>query len=207
MSATGLRVLLVDDQPLLRESLIHHLHQSLSAPILTAVRSGAAAIAELAAAPVDLLIAEMFLPDMHSFLLLKAWQEQNALPKTVLLCCGATAECQASARQLGVQAILNKRIDGEYFQRAVQRVLLGESFYEPFSPNGNSCGLPNLPVLTPREFQVLLHLAGGLSNKQIENRLNISASTLKSHLSALFGKFSVNNRTACVISARQAGLI
>ena len=207
MAAVEPRVLLVDDQPLLRESLVRHLQQLMPTLQLEIANNGSVAIGLLVEHSVDLLVTEMFLPDMHSFLMLKAIQEHAPLPKTIVLCCGATAECQVAARQLGVQAILNKRIDVDTFQRSVLRVIKGESVYEPFAARGQQCSTQSTPELTPREFQVLLHLAGGLSNKQIESRLNISASTLKSHLSALFGKFSVCNRTACVVSARQVGLI
>ena len=93
-------------------------------------------------------------------------------------------------------------------EQALHAVLAGDSIYEAFQPHGRSCGYNSGSLdLTPREFEVLLSLARGLSNKQIETALTISSSTLKTHLRSLFDKFAVSNRTACLVSARHAGFL
>lgn len=61
--------------------------------------------------------------------------------------------------------------------------------------------------LTPRELEVLRHLAEGLSNKTIAKALDISENTVKFHLSALLGKFGVSSRTEVVVRAIQLGLV
>lgn len=205
---TAAHVMLVDDQPLLRESLQRHLHNLFPQAQLHNASTGSDALVKLASQPVHLLISELFLPDMHSFVLLQRLQVLTQPPITVLLACGATAETQANARRLQVRALLNKRISGQQLESSLQRALDGETIYEAFQPHGRSCGNPASSLdLTPREFDVLLYLARGLSNKQIETALTMSASTLKTHLRSLFDKFAVNNRTACLVSARQAGFL
>ena len=202
------QILLVDDQPLLRESLLRHLHHVVPNANVALAHSGSDALLHCAQARVDLLIAELFLTDMHAFLLLQRLQTLGQQPLIVLFACGATTDTQATARRLQVRALLNKRIAGDRLEQALHAVLAGDSIYEAFQSHGRSCGYNSGSLdLTPREFEVLLSLARGLSNKQIETALTISSSTLKTHLRSLFDKFAVSNRTACLVSARHAGFL
>jgi len=66
---------------------------------------------------------------------------------------------------------------------------------------------PGVPVLTPRETQILALLADGFGNKQIAGRLAISTNTVKTHLELLFDKLDVSSRTEAVTAAARMGLL
>ncbi len=71
----------------------------------------------------------------------------------------------------------------------------------------NTYGIKKNKELTTREFEVLLRIVQGLSNKEIGKELFITHHTVKAHISAIFKKFGVTNRTEAAMKARDLGLI
>lgn len=114
--------------------------------------------------------------------------------------------------QAGARAVLPRDIDGPALAdalRAVERGLL--VIHSSFAPYLASSGpLDNevpLEELTPRELEVLQHLAEGLSNRAIAHALQISEHTVKYHVNAILGKLGARSRTEAAIRAARAGLI
>jgi two-component system, NarL family, nitrate/nitrite response regulator NarL len=75
------------------------------------------------------------------------------------------------------------------------------------TPGPATRGAPNFPALTPREQEILIFLAGGLSNKQIARQLSISEHGVKRHVASILAKLNCPNRTLAVSYALQNGLL
>ena len=111
----------------------------------------------------------------------------------------------------GVGGVLYRTASAAKLAAALGALARGLSVLEPalaeaLSPQPSTAE-PLLEDLTPRETEVLQHLAAGRSNKAVAKALDISENTVKFHVNALFGKFGVTSRTEIVVRAIQLGLI
>jgi DNA-binding NarL/FixJ family response regulator len=86
-------------------------------------------------------------------------------------------------------------------------VTLDPVFIDALLPPAQPAPTPPVETLTPRELEVLQHLAEGLPNKAIARRLDISEHTVKFHVNAIMSKLGVQSRTEAVVRATQLGLI
>jgi DNA-binding NarL/FixJ family response regulator len=91
------------------------------------------------------------------------------------------------------------------------QALVGEKNHEisvgPIVDDGQDSAAPTVPSLSEHELRVLKEVAAGLSNKQIARRLGISPSTVRNHLSRVFNKLGVSNRTGAVLKAIGRGVL
>lgn len=108
-----------------------------------------------------------------------------------------------------VRGLLYRTVTPSRLVTAMQAVIQGMVVLEPeFSPQlPSETPPPLLEPLTPRELDVLRHLAEGLSNKAIARRLTISDHTVKFHVNAILNKLNAQSRTEAVVRATQLGLI
>lgn len=116
----------------------------------------------------------------------------------------------------GFGGILPRTIDGDRLNGAVQAALLDLAvidpvFLEALEPAANnrttSPSVVEVEPLTPREFDVLEHLADGLTNREIAAQLGISHHTVKFHLTSLMDKLGVHSRTEAVTTASRLGIL
>jgi DNA-binding NarL/FixJ family response regulator len=132
----------------------------------------------------------------------------------ILLADHATPGWTGEAMAAGVKAVLPRSITREELAAAVRAATVGLIVLHPddlgsFLPGrsgGGSTGSPPEP-LTPREREVLLSMAGGLSNKEIASHLGISDHTVKFHVAAIMGKLGATSRTEAVMIAVRRGLV
>lgn len=120
---------------------------------------------------------------------------------------GQTAVIWAS----GVRALLRRELDPDRLLAAIQAAVHGLIVLDPELSGGvvtavSPITLPN-EDLTPRELEVLQHLAKGLTNKAIAQQLAVSEHTIKFHVNALMGKLGAQSRTEAVVLATRQGLI
>jgi DNA-binding NarL/FixJ family response regulator len=117
----------------------------------------------------------------------------------------------ARARAFGAHGVIERTAPLDLLARAVDRLLHGQLNYpDPYVDladdivllNGHGPSVERLATLTASQVRVLHGLADGLLNKQIAFDMGISEATVKAHLTALFRKLAVNNRTQAVIAAR-----
>ena len=134
---------------------------------------------------------------------------ESATPIIVLLGDEGLAD---DVLQAGARAVLPRDVGGPALADALRAVLQGLLVVHPsFAPSlVSSAPLADehpLEELTPRELEVLQHLAEGLSNKAIAQALQISEHTVKYHVNAILGKLGARSRTEAAIRAARAGLI
>lgn len=177
-------------------------------PHLEIGRVGSAAEAEAYArahgARIQLVLLDLMLPDATGFSALIRLQQ--LLPgKPIAIVSGRTdAHAVAMARTFGVAAYLSKSDPVQSLVNAVGAVLRGESLFPPDSPPEPAAQnfTKRLATLSAAQLRVLTFLADGRLNKQIAGEMNITEGTVKQHLSAIFRKLGVNNRTQAILAIR-----
>lgn len=214
---TAVRVLLVDDQPLLRRSLAMIID---SAPDLTVVGQagdGAEGVALAVETRPDVVLMDVRMPELDGLVATRRIRETPALRDTrvVVLSMFELDEYVHAALQAGAAGFLLKDARPEDLITAIRRTHAGESLFAPSiltrlidhyvtTPRSVRCAPPDL---TARETEVLTLIGRGLDNKQIASSLTISIKTVKTHVTHLLSKLAARDRSHLVIAAFDAGLV
>lgn len=208
-------ILIVDDHPLYRQALAQLVIGVLPG---TCVREGAS-LAEartiLAADDIDLVLLDLHLPDSHGLMGLVALRSEfPAIPVAMV----SAHEDAATARRAlahGACAYVPKRSDAAELARALRAVLDGGIHVPAWLDGAEDAELARadgelaarLARLSPQQFRVLELVADGLLNKQIADRLGVQERTVKAHLTAIFERLGVRNRTQAGVLLRSLELV
>ncbi len=159
-----------------------------------------------------LIDANMTNPDGNK--ILQIMKEQQFNVKTVMMSDEVSSENLMLAVDLGCDAYILKSADVEVLKKAVYSAYKGDKYIQEELQNllDNSIEIRNSSIdklneLTRREIDVLKLLAEGLFNKEIAVKLDISERTVKNHVSNIFKKIQVNDRTQAAVFAIKNGLI
>jgi DNA-binding NarL/FixJ family response regulator len=209
-----IRVAVVDDHPVVREGLVAMLETQPDFAVAGQAGTGEEALAVVAAQDPDVLLLDLEMPGLDGVGVLRRLREAGSRTRTIVFTVFDTDDRIIAAVEAGAAGYLLKGAPrGEVFG-AVRTVAAGGSLLGAVATSavlrrvrGEGTAPPAAPPLTPREQAVLAHLARGLGNKQIAAALGISERTVKFHVSALFTKLGVANRTEAVARAAQVGLV
>lgn len=215
-----MRILLVDDHTLFREALLHVLKQFDSTAVVIEAATAREAIRMAAHYhDLDLILLDLALPGLNG---LSALPELHALrPTTPLVILSASEDCidVRQALEAGALGYIPKSSSSHEMITALRLVLAGEVYVPPVMLAALE-GLEAASVqvtaasveggvdgLTPRQLEVLLLMAQGLSNKGICKCLKVAEGTVKLHVTAVMRALNTCNRTHAVIEATRRGLI
>jgi DNA-binding NarL/FixJ family response regulator len=205
-----MNVLLIDDHALFRDALVllfeHHLHEF---RLLEAESIGQAVEVAREHGDIALVLLDLGLPDSQGMASLTALRA--ALPEltVVVLSADARRETIVAAIDAGAAGFVPKTARGTVLVDALRTVLDGGVYLPAEALAPAESGTPDAAVieaLSPRQVQVLQLLLQGKSNKLICRALDLSESTVKTHLIAVFRRLEVNNRTQAVLAAARMGL-
>ncbi|NHD17436.1 MULTISPECIES: response regulator [Actinopolyspora] len=205
-------VLVVDDHPLLREAISSRLLQMGAGTVHEAASMAEAKARALATGPCDLAVLDLGLPDGTGVDLVTELRTQG-WPRIVVLASSDDPYAVRAAFQAGAQAYLLKSASPTVVTDGVRRVLDGGVYADPnvapvLAAGTRVPGTDNTPrELSAREIEVLQLVADGRSNKEIGETLNLSALTVKSHLSRIGRKLGTGDRAQMVALAMRAGVI
>lgn len=198
-------VLIVDDHPLLRDAVETALTKA-SHGAARALHAGSlgAALEIAADEAVDLVLLDLKLSDVCDFEGLLKLQTRKPGLAVAIVSASDAAETIARARRLGARAFLPKRLELDEMARAIAVVLDGGTWFPEHAPTADADIDPadRLCELTPAQRRVLDGLSGGLLNKQIAYEMGISQATVKAHMTAIFRKLGVNNRTQALLALK-----
>lgn len=207
----GSTVIIADDHPLFREALTHAVGKVL--PDATVVEAESLATLQQAVDEnprADLLLLDLHMPGVSGFSAL-AWIRQNhaSLPTVVVSAIEDAAVMRRSLRH-GASGFIPKSASISAIENGIDAVLMGDVYLpEGIDAQGNdlesgeAAVAASLATLTPHQFRVLMMLGEGLLNKQIAYELGVSEATIKAHITAIFRKMGVSNRTQAVLAVQQ----
>jgi DNA-binding NarL/FixJ family response regulator len=215
------RVVLVDDQELVRSGLRRILRRRDGFEIVAECADGAELPRTLAglADPVDVVLMDLRMREVDGITATRLLSEQEAAPPVLVLTTFDDDEMLSGALRAGAAGFLLKDSSADDLIRAVRTVAAGDSWLDPAVTgrvlNGYRTSTPPGPApdaeaheaLTARELEVLVAMAAGRSNAEIAGDLFISELTVKSHIGRIFTKLGLRDRPAAIVYAYDHGLV
>jgi DNA-binding NarL/FixJ family response regulator len=214
-----IRVLIADDQALIREGLQMLLGLSPGIEVVGTATDGNEAV-ELAARQLpDVILMDLRMPRCDGVEATRRILRDHPSIRIVVLTTYADDESIFSALEAGAMGYLTKDAGAAEIQAAIRTIHAGEALLNPAvqrrliqqlrggAPRP-TVSEPSLPDgLTPREAEVLRLIAEGLSNAEIAERLVVAESTVKTHINNIFSKAALRDRAQAVVYAMQHGLV
>ena len=208
-----LRLLVVDDHPVVRMGLVAMLSEHPEFLVVGEAADGAEAVAQGARLQPDVVLMDLRMPGMDGAQATALLRAGGSGPAVLVLTTYDTDADIVRAVEAGATGYLLKDAPRETLADAIRRAARGETVLAPpvvarlASRMRRAGAEPVRPALTDREAQVLQQVARGLSNAQVGRELHIGEATVKTHLIRAFEKLGVTDRTAAVAAAYKAGLI
>ncbi|WP_426564922.1 response regulator [Angustibacter sp. McL0619] len=213
------RVLIVDDEALVRAGLRMILSAADDLEVVAEAEDGADVVDAVRAHRPDVVLMDIRMPRLDGLAATRAVLALEEAPRVVVLTTFDLDDYVFRALEAGASGFLLKDTPPRDLVRAVQVVAAGEAMLSPavtrrlighFAGSGPSSrqrmALARLEALTPREREVLVAVARGLSNAEIGRELFMSEATVKAHVSRLLSKLDAGNRVQVAILAHDAGL-
>ena len=204
------KVVIVDDHSMVREGLKQLLELNGDVEVIGEACDGVECLMLLEKVLPQVLLLDINMPKMNGLEVLEKLKEENINVKVIILTVHNEIEFLLKAVEIGLDGYLLKESDSSELKKAISHVVRGETYIQPsMIPLLNSRMLERdiekekINLLTRRELEVLKLLSVGLYNKEIGKKLDISERTVKNHISSIFKKIDVTDRTqAAVFSIR-----
>ncbi len=206
---TGIRVLVVDDHPVVRTGVQGMLATQAQFDVIGEAASGEEAVAKVDALAPDVVLTDLRMPGLDGVEATRRIRAEHPEVQILVLTTYDTDNDILRAVEAGAVGYLLKDAPREDLFRGVEAAARGESLLAPAVMSrlmGRMRG-PQGEPLSPREIEVLGLVAEGRPNKAVARALSISETTVKTHLSHIFTKLNVDDRTAAVTTALERGII
>jgi two-component system NarL family response regulator len=204
---TGIvRILLVDDHPVVRAGLASMLSTIAGLAVCGAASSGEEALELIDAEQPDVLLLDLRMPGMTGIELLKAIRAVPFPPKALVLTSYESDEEIYRAIEAGAHGYLLKSTPQAEIVAAIHAVHSGRHHIPPRIAARLAERMVRA-ALTQRELEILEMVVRGLTNKQIGNALRISENTARNHINSIIRKLDVSGRTEAATAAIQQGLV
>lgn len=212
-----IRVVLVEDQTLVREGLRSLLELWGEAEVVGEAGTCEEALSLVPAVRPDVVLLDMRLPGSNGLDVLRGLAAGGSLPPTLVLTTFDDDALLLEAVRAGARGYLLKDVTSGQLMDAIRRLARGETFLQPAVTRQAVAGLERTPActdgfdtpvaLTGRETGVLRLMAGGYSNREIAATFGLSEGTVKNHVSSILLKLGVRDRTRAVLTGLAEGLI
>jgi len=235
-TAAPVRVLIADDQKIVREGLVSLLSLLPGIDVVGAATDGDDAVRQALSLRPDVVLMDLNMPRCNGVQATEQLRDRQPGTRVVVLTTYADDEWVFAALQAGARGFLTKDAGAEEIRRAIVTVASGDAQLDPSvqrrlldalasgqrlavagqpAPSSQSPAPAPAPAapdprpdeLTPREAEVLRHIAAGLSNTEIAAALYVTEATVKTHINHIFTKTSLRDRAQLVRYAFQHGLV
>jgi len=208
MSATGARILIADDHPLVRGALAQAVSGAVSgAQIIEAGDLEGVTRVFSEGADIDLILLDLAMPGVRGFSGLMYLRAEHPEVPVVIVSGNEDRAVMRRCIDFGASGFVPKTTPIEGMRDAVRKVLGGDIWTPPdvdlSAPADKETAdlVRRMASLTPQQVRVLMMVSAGLLNKQIAYELKVSEATVKAHVSAILTKLGVESRTQAVITA------
>lgn len=210
----GIKVMLADDHVLCRQGIRELLVFDGNIEVISEASDGEECLKQLEKIMPDILLLDINMPKLNGIDVLKEIKKRQYPVKVLVLTFHNEIDYLMKAFDLGVEGYLVKDSDKVELKRAIKCIIDGKTYIQPsLIPLLNSKlrdrdnDTSKLDNLTNREKEMLIYLAKGMLNKEIAIELKISERTVKNHISNLFKKIDVYDRTQAAVFAIKNGLV
>lgn len=211
-----IRVLLVDDQQLVRTGLRTLLEEEADISVVGDAADGEKAVKAVAELAPDVVLMDIRMPVLDGLEATRRITTSACVARIVILTTFDLDGYVFEALRAGASGFLLKDAPSEEIVRAVRIAAAGDALLAPsvtrrlierFSGHAPRAESPRLRELTEREREVLLLVAGGLSNGEIAQRLFLGETTVKTHVAHILDKLEIRDRVQAVVLAYESGLV
>ena len=205
-----IRVLVVDDHPVVRQGLLAILRWETDMEVVGDAADGMEAARLIVEKKPDVVLLDLRLPGLSGIDVMHKVRAEAPETRFLVLTTYDTDEYIAPALAAGAQGYLLKDAEPDELSRGIRTVVKGGAALEPKVAArllGHHAGERLTDELSGRELDILRLLAAGGTNKSIGAQLGLSENTVKSHISHIYGKLGVQNRAEAVTVAMQRGLL
>lgn len=212
-----IRVVLADDQTLMREGLRKLLDLTDDIRVVAEAADGVSAVEVITRAAPDVVLLDVRMPGQSGLQVLSALQQAHALPPTIFLTTFDDDEALLEGIRRGVRGFLLKDVSLQDLTTAIRDVAAGGKVMRPvvtervlraarqFTPPFEASTDPER--LSRREVETLRLVAGGHSNREIAAAFGTTEGTVKNHVSSILAKLGVRSRTQAVLKGMELGYL
>jgi DNA-binding NarL/FixJ family response regulator len=211
-----IRVVLADDQPLVRTGLRMILGAVDDIEVVGEAADGAEAIGVCAELSPDVVLMDVRMPNVDGIDATRAITATDSPPKVLVLTTFDLDDVVYEALRAGASGFLLKDAPEERLVTAIRVVADGGSLFAPsvtrtliaeFAQRSHRASPVSVDRLTGRETEVLVHIARGLSNAEIAEALFVTENTVKTHVARILMKLGLRDRVQAVVLAYECGLV
>lgn len=208
------KVMIADDHSLIREGIKQLLEFDGTIEVMAEASNGEECLEKLEIIHPDVLLLDVNMPEKNGLEVLEEIKKKNYDIKVLILTVHNELEYLLKAIDIGVNGYILKDSESAELKKAIQAVLSGENYIQASLIPALNNRLANRDIdrdkiesLTSRELEVLIQVANGMFNKEIATSLNISERTVKNHISNIFKKIDVSDRTQAAVFAIKNNII
>jgi len=210
-----IRVLIADDQMLIRQGIRTLLEMDQGITVVGEAADGAETVDKVLAMSVDVLLLDIRMPCRDGIEVLRVLSKREALPATLILTTFDDSDVVLDGIRAGARGFLLKDVSYQQLLAAIRAVAGGATVFQPAVTErllraGSAVRIDaEAPreELTAREAEVVRLMAGGYSNREIARALGTAEGTIKNHVSSILAKFGARDRTRAVLKALETGLL
>jgi DNA-binding NarL/FixJ family response regulator len=210
-----IRVVLVDDQTLVREGVRGLLELVPDIEVIGEASDGEEALEKVPELKPDVLLLDIRMPRLNGIAVLEALAEAGALPPTLVLTTFDDGDAAIAAIRAGAKGLMLKDVSLDDLAQAIRSLANAGTAFQPVMTESLMAAIRRSPsvstdnyiaeTLTAREREVLHLICGGYSNKEIADLLSLAEGTVKNHVSNLLVKLDARDRTRAALKALQQG--
>ncbi|MCR5272477.1 MAG: response regulator transcription factor [Lachnospiraceae bacterium] len=209
-----INIMIADDHSMIREGLKQLLELEGDYKVIAEASDGLECLSKLETITPDILLLDINMPNCNGLEVLERLRAKKSKVKVLILTVHNEVEYLIKAADIGIDGYVLKDSSSDELKTAINDILEGKQYIQPSlipTMNARLVARDNdqemLDSLTRRELDVLKNLAVGMYNKEIAQKLDISERTVKNHVSNIFKKISVADRTQAAIFAIRNNLV
>lgn len=210
----AISIMITDDHSMIREGLKSLLELDNDIKVIAEAVDGRDCLDKLDVYKPDVLLLDINMPNMNGLEVLKELKARKSKVKVLVLTVHNETEYLMKAVDIGINGYVLKDSESAELKKAIRAIMDGETYIQPsLIPALNAKRLERnedeekIDSLTRREMEVLKLLAIGMYNKEVAEKLEISERTVKNHVSNIFKKLEVTDRTQAAVFAIRNNLI
>lgn len=210
----SVKIMIADDHSLIREGLKNLLELEGDIEVVAEAEDGMQCLDKLEYITPDVLLLDINMPKKNGLEVLRVLKDRKSKVKVLVLTVHNETEYLMKAVDIGIDGYVLKDSESSELKKAIFAIVDGETYIQPsLIPALNSKMIEKdkdgakIDLLTRRELEVLKLLAVGMYNKEVAEKLDISERTVKNHVSNIFKKIEVTDRTQAAVFAIRNNLV